>query len=97
MWISIKQDVFEKDWCPRGQQSQKRPPFSVTVKVKVTMSMSSVSFERATLVEYTKQIWIFISYSSKVIAKVKVDNRQTNRQDKNSMPPIIPSGGIKYF
>ena len=37
----------------------------------------------------------FISYGSKVKAKVKVDNRQTNRQDKNNMPPIIRSGGIK--
>ena len=39
---------------------------------------------------------VFISYSSKVIAKVKVDNRQTDgqtdRQDKNNMPPIIRSG-----
>ena len=40
-----------------------------------------------------------ISYGSKVIANVKVDNRQTkrqtNRQDKNNMPPIIRSGVIK--
>ena len=40
-----------------------------------------------------------ISYGSKVIAKVKVDNRQTDKQtdreDKNNMPPIIRSGGIK--
>ena len=43
------------------------------------------------------------SNGSKVIANVKVDNRQTdkqtdgqtNRQDKNKMPPIILSGGIK--
>ena len=28
-------------------------------------------------------------YGSKVIAKVKVDNKETNRQDKNNMPPII--------
>ena len=40
---------------------------------------------------------VSISYGSKVIAKVKVENRQTNRrtekqtdrQDKNNMPPII--------
>ena len=42
---------------------------------------------------------VSISYGSKVIAKVKVDNRQTDRQtdkqDKNNMPPIIRSGGIK--
>ena len=40
-----------------------------------------------------------ISYGSKVIANVKVDNRQTNkqtnRQDKNNMPPIIRYRGIK--
>ena len=56
---------------------------------------------------------VSISYSSKVIAKVKVDNRQTDkqtnrqtdrqtdkqtdRQDKKNMPPIIRSGGIKLF
>ena len=46
---------------------------------------------------------VSISYGSKVIAKVKVDNRQTDkktdrqtdRQDKNNMPAIIRSGGIK--
>ena len=34
---------------------------------------------------------VSISYGSKVIAKVKVDDRQ----DKNNMTPIIRSGGIK--
>ena len=43
---------------------------------------------------------VSISYGSKVIAKVKVDNRQTDKQkdrqqDKNYMPPITQSGGIK--
>ena len=50
---------------------------------------------------------VSVSNGSKVIANVKVDNRQTNkqtnkqtdrqtnRQDKNNMPPIIRSGGIK--
>ena len=42
---------------------------------------------------------VSISYGSIVIAKVKVDNRQTDKQtdreDKNNMPPIIRSGGIK--
>ena len=40
---------------------------------------------------------VSISYGSKVIAKVKVDNRQTNkqtdRQDKNNMPRSFDSGG----
>ena len=42
---------------------------------------------------------VSISYGSKVIAKVKVDNRQTNkqpdRQEKNNISPINRSGGIK--
>ena len=41
---------------------------------------------------------VSISYGPKVIAKVKFDNiqtdRQTNRQDKNNMSQIIQSGGI---
>ena len=35
---------------------------------------------------------VSIFYGSKVIAKVKVDNRQTDKQDKNNMPQIIWSG-----
>ena len=38
-----------------------------------------------------------ISYDSIVIGKIKVDDRQSNRQDKNNMPPIIPSKGINKF
>ena len=45
------------------------------------------------------EVHVSTSNGSKVIAKVKVDNRQTNkqtdRQDKNNMPPIIRSGGMK--
>ena len=44
---------------------------------------------------------VSISYGSKDIAKVKVDNRQTDkqtdRQDKNNMPPIIRYGGIRIW
>ena len=40
---------------------------------------------------------ISISYGSKVIKNVKVDNRQTNKQDKNNIPPIIQSEGIKMY
>ena len=35
-----------------------------------------------------------IYYGSKVIVDVKVDNRQTNKQDKHNMPQIIRFGGI---
>ena len=37
------------------------------------------------------------SKGSKVIAKVKVDNTQTDKQTdrQNNMPPIVRSGGIK--
>ena len=34
---------------------------------------------------------VSICYDSKVIAKIKIDDRQ----DKNNMPLIIRSGGIK--
>ena len=46
---------------------------------------------------------VSIFYSSKVIEKVKVDNRQTDKltnkqtdgQDENNMPPINRSWGVK--
>ena len=38
---------------------------------------------------------VSISYGSKVIAKVQVDNIQTGKQTENNMPPNIRSGGIK--
>ena len=40
---------------------------------------------------------VSVSYGSKVIANVTVDNKQTDRLDKNNMPPIIRSGGIKVL
>ena len=50
------QGVFVKHWlCPRQQQSPKKAIFSA--KVKVTRSLTLVSFERASLVEYACQIW----------------------------------------
>ena len=42
--------------CPRWQQSPKSY-FSFKVKVKVTKSVTLLSFERASLVEYACQIW----------------------------------------
>ena len=36
---------------------------------------------------------VSISYVSKVLTKVKVDNSKTNRQDKNDIPRLFDSGG----
>ena len=94
-------------YAPGGNKVEKAI-FSFKVKVKVTRSLTLVSFGRASLVEYACQIWslyllhthakyeVSISNSSKVIAKVKVDNRQTNKQTgQKQYAPIIRSGGIK--
>ena len=43
-------------------------------------SLILVSFERVSLVEYASKYEVFIYYGSKVKAKVKVDNRQTDKQ-----------------
>ena len=80
---------------PPAATKSKKAIFSFKVKVKVTRSLILMSFERASLVEYAAKYEVSICYGSRVIAKVKVDNRQTNRQDKNNMPLIIRSGGIK--
>ena len=52
------QGVFVKHWlCPRRQQSPKKAILIAKVKVKVTRSLTLVSFERASLLEYACQIW----------------------------------------
>ena len=85
--------MFVKHYAPGGNKVQKAI-LSFKVKVKVTRSLTLVSFERASLMHAKYEV--SISYSSKVIAKVKVDNRQTDkqtdRQDKNNIPSIIWSG-----
>ena len=75
----INQGVFVKHYAP-GNNKVLKAICSFKVKVEVIRSLTLVSFERASLVEYACQIEVPISYSSKVIAKVKVDNRQTNKQ-----------------
>ena len=83
-------------YAPGGNKVEKAI-FSFKVTVKVTRSLTLVSFERASFWSMHAKYEVSISYGSKVIAKVKVDNRhwQTDRQDKNNMSPIIQSGGIK--
>ena len=74
-WLAKNQGVFVKHYVPGGNKVQK-----AILSFNVTRSLTLVSFTRASLVEYACQIRIFIPYSSKVIANVKVYNRQTNRQ-----------------
>ena len=75
---SIKQSrcVCETlQYAPGGNKAQK-----AIFNVKVIRSLTLVSFERASLVEYACQIWSLFLLWFNVIAKVKVDNRQTNRR-----------------
>ena len=84
-------------YAPGSNRIQKSY-FSTKAKIKITRSMTFVSFERASLVELSMhaKYEVSISYGSNVIVNVKVDNRQTDRQterqDKNNMPRIIQPG-----
>ena len=75
------QGLFVKHYAPGGNKVQKAI-FSFKVKVDVIRSLTLVSFERVSFVEYECQIpgMKFLSLMVQVIAKVKVDNRQTNKQ-----------------
>ena len=76
------QGVFVKHYMyALAATKSKKLFFSFKVKVKVTRSFTLISFERVSLVEYACQIWSLLSLTvQKLIAKVKVDNRQTDRQ-----------------
>ena len=52
----IKECLWNTTVCPGGNKGEKAI-FSFKVKVKVTRSLTLVSFERASLVEYACQIW----------------------------------------
>ena len=94
MFISIEKS---RGVCETLQYAPPPPPpatkleksfLSFKVKVKVTRSLTLESLERASLVDAKYEV--SISYGSNVIAKVKVDNRQTDkktdRQDKKNAP-----------
>ena len=63
---------------------------SIKVKVKATSSLSLVSFERASLVEYACKIWIYL-LSSKVIAKVKLKTDRTKIDVCKTLMPLSPT------
>ena len=87
------QCVFVKHGlCPRGNKVQKSY-FRAKVKVKVTMSLTLASFERASLVEYACQV----STSNGSMLKLRTDKQKTDKQtDKQTgqkqYAPIIRSG-----
>ena len=72
-----------------------KPNFRAKVKVKVTRSLTLVSFE-----SMQAKYEVSTSNGSKFIANVKVDNRRTNKQtnkqtdreDKNNMPRSLDPG-----
>ena len=71
--------------CPGGKKVEKAI-FSFNVKFKITKSLTLVSFERASLVEYTCQIWSlyllrFKSYRRRLkLTTDRQTDRQTNKQ-----------------
>ena len=85
MFYSTRQPVSDKKF------------FSTKVKVKVTRSLTLVDFKGHHYLSMHAKYEAFISHGSKKKRMLKVDNRQTNKQDKNNMPPIIRSGGIKIY
>ena len=70
-----------------GDNKVQKAIFSFKVKVKVTWCHLKGRHKWSMHAKYE----VSISYGSKVIAKVKVDNRQ----DKNNMPPILSIRGPK--
>ena len=61
------------------------------------MSLTLVSLQGHHKLSMHAKNEVSISYSIKVIANVKVNNRQTNKQTgQNNMPPIIQSGDISF-
>ena len=70
-----------------------------SAKVKVTRSSTLVSFERQSLVETPSMhaiYEVFISNILNVIAKVKVDNRQTDgKTEQNQYAPDLSMWGHK--
>ena len=74
-------------WNTNAPSSKKNPKlaiFSIKVTVEVTRSLTLVSFERVSLVEYTCQIWSLLRIKSNgQVFCHRVTERFTNRQDKS--------------
>ena len=81
--------------CPRWQQSWKLATFSI--KVTWSRSLTLVSIERVSLVEYAWQIWSLSLTVHKLWPRLKFFcHRVTDRHDKNYIDaPEFHSGDIK--
>ena len=88
-----EQDMFVTHYTPVSNKAPKII-FKLKFKVNLTRSLTLVLLQGHLQWGMNGKSEVSISYSSKVIAKVKVENTQKNRQDKNKMPPIIRSRGI---
>ena len=102
-----KMGVVVKHECLRRQQSTKLAIFSIKVTVKVTKSLTLVSFSGVSLVEYACHIWNLYHTVQKVCPRFKfffatVTDRQSHRQTElqtgqtlDPPPPPISFRGHK--
>ena len=84
--------ICEIIWPPAATKLE-RAIFSIKVKVKVNGLIILVSFESVSLVE--KECQILSLYLPRLKSYSECYSRQTDIQDKNNMPLIIQSRGIK--
>ena len=80
--------MFVKHYASGVNKIRKKTIYSTKVKVKV-IDFGVIWKDIITWVILHTKYAASISYGSKVLANVKVDNKQTDRQNKNSIPPII--------
>ena len=80
--------MFVKHECPQQQQSPKLTIFSIKVTIKVTRSLTLVSFEWVSSVEYACQIWSLYLLRLKSYGQGEsfFGHKVTNRQDKIKKP-----------
>ena len=78
------QGVFVKHYAP-GDNKVQKAIFSFNVKVKVTRSLTLVSFERASLVEYSYPIW------SLYLSRFKSNDDQAESKRYHSFTHIFKS------
>ena len=86
--------MFVKHYAPATAKSENNI-LSVKVKVNVTRSLTLVSFERASLMEYAYQIRKCIDLSP--TQNVHVDNKYIQTERTKNMPRINRCGSIKIY